>query len=696
MTSTSRASTTTTRIFRSSSSSRPPLGYPIPKLANASDATVYGVELDLTTEPIEGLRITLNAAWVESEYKDFVVSFNDVIRFPGARSTAPGSPLHHRSLGEFDYSGNTLIASPNFSATGSIEYDIPVPGEIAGRGLGTLTPRFSFSWKDEMLYDACGGRGNRCNFERGFFGQDDFWIFNAALTWTSENEMLAVTGWVHNFLDEHYKTQSFDLSRGLGIILDAYADPRTYGVTAKSRLLRIRGTATGSREETRCQQFCSTERIVCAQPAGESAVALWAATAVAAFGIGWITPPPHRPPAPDDMVASLRSALGEGDVIERQRRTASLLERLDLDPLPEVAALYERMTPLIDSSELAAFFAAWARFDTLGALDHALSWRLTAIRGSSGRSRFERRSRSGRSATPRRRGWRPNRSAPIIPAVSGALRHALVTGWVHSPGGQEGLASFLADLPPLQTRVELIETAVPGTRARGRSGGRAGLGGASLARRGLRAGIQALGLQGRGRRGGAVGSRAHRRVGRWSIRGQITPQKAWASWPSTGADEDGEAALAWLGEQPAGELRDQAVREAFGQWLESGSAGARLAWLGAEKPAALHDPALESKAQRIADYEPERALGFCERIGDSARRHGCLESTAKSWYAQDAVAAETWLQQSSLDDETRSRVRAAHQAEGAAASGPAGPAGPAPAPPALVARWPSAKASTLR
>ncbi len=43
--------------------------------------------------------------------------------------------------------------------------------------------------------------------------------------------MFTLTGWVHNFLDEHYKTQSFDLSRGLGIILDAYAEPRTYGIT---------------------------------------------------------------------------------------------------------------------------------------------------------------------------------------------------------------------------------------------------------------------------------------------------------------------------------------------------------------------------------------------------------------------------------------------------------------------------------
>jgi len=36
---------------------------------------------------------------------------------------------------------------------------------------------------------------------------------------------------LRDFLDEHYKTQSLDRSRRLGVILDAYADPRTYGIT---------------------------------------------------------------------------------------------------------------------------------------------------------------------------------------------------------------------------------------------------------------------------------------------------------------------------------------------------------------------------------------------------------------------------------------------------------------------------------
>jgi hypothetical protein len=383
-------------------------------------------------------------------------------------------------------------------------------------------------------------------------------------------------------------------------------------------------------------------------------VALWIATAVAAFGIGWITPPPHRPPAPDDLVASLRSALGEGDVIERQQRTASLLEHLDLDPLPEVAALYERMTPLIAASELAAFFAAWARFDTPGALDHALSLRLPDQR--------EQRGMALRAAIqvwaqrdPAAARLAAEEIGADIPAVSGALRQALVTGWAHSPEGQEGLASFLAELPPLQTRTELIETVA---RELVREGGaEAALGWAEPV-------LRDEGYEPVFKRSvfkAVAGAAAHwdpERTAAWVL------EHSGADYATEGVGivarhwgrRDGEAALAWVGEQPAGEFRDQAVREAFGEWTKTDPLSAR-AWLIEEKPAALRDPALEFKAKRIADHEPELALGFCERIEDSARRQGCLESTAKSWYAKDAVAAETWLQQSSLGDEARSRVR---------------------------------------
>jgi iron complex outermembrane receptor protein len=209
-------------------------GFPIAKLVNAADAQVYGVEVDLLLEPIPGLNLGYHFAWVESEYKEFVISINDVVRLPGPCPTCPPTIIDVPR--EFDYTGNTLIASPRFSMTGSIEYAIPL--QIGGRSLGTLSPRFSFSWKDSVVFDPCGGQGTRCNFteeatgEKEFFGQEPFWVLNGALTWWLDYDRISMSFWVRNFLDEHYKTQSFDLTRGARIILDAYADPRTYGVTA--------------------------------------------------------------------------------------------------------------------------------------------------------------------------------------------------------------------------------------------------------------------------------------------------------------------------------------------------------------------------------------------------------------------------------------------------------------------------------
>ena len=59
------------------------------------------------------------------------------------------------------------------------------------------------------------GQGAYLNFPRSFFGQKSFWIHNASLSWRSENDWIEITGWVHNFLDQQYKTASDDFSLGL-------------------------------------------------------------------------------------------------------------------------------------------------------------------------------------------------------------------------------------------------------------------------------------------------------------------------------------------------------------------------------------------------------------------------------------------------------------------------------------------------
>jgi len=251
-------------------------------------------------------------------------------------------------------------------------------------------------------------------------------------------------------------------------------------------------------------------------------VALWTATAVAAFGIGWITPPPHtsalEPPAPNDLAASIQSALGEGDVIERQGRIASLLERLDPDGLPEVAALYERMIPMLDSSELGAFFAAWARFDPAGALDHARSWprrEMKAQREVGVRAAIQVWAQRDPSAA---------RLAAVQivaddPRLREALLRGLVTGWAHSPQGQEGLGAFIADLPPLRHRDEAVGNAIWELLREG--GADAALGWAEpiLRDEGYNQVFK------RSVFGSAVGSRARCRVGRGAFGGRLRQRR---------------------------------------------------------------------------------------------------------------------------------------------------------------------------
>jgi iron complex outermembrane receptor protein len=211
-----------------------PAGFPIPKLVNAADTLLYGVELDLGAEPLPGLTFTYNFSWVESEYKDFVVSLPFFIRQERAGGGAVAGQFT-TVLFDFDYSGNPLIASPRFAMTGSVAYEIPLPWALGTFGLGSLTPRFSFSWKDDVFFDAASGKGAQIKFPEGTFGQPAYWVLNASLRWQSEDERFELLGWVHNFLDEHYKTQSFDFSREYRLLLDAYDDPRTYGITATIR-----------------------------------------------------------------------------------------------------------------------------------------------------------------------------------------------------------------------------------------------------------------------------------------------------------------------------------------------------------------------------------------------------------------------------------------------------------------------------
>lgn len=403
---------------------------------------------------------------------------------------------------------------------------------------------------------------------------------------------------------------------------------------------------------------------------GAVLVALWAATAIAAFAVGRTTSPARSSPLPADPADAIRAALAEGDLLERLERTRSVLVGLDPDSLPGVVAVYEQMIPFLDASELAPLFSAWARSDPSGALEHALAWPLRDMR--------QERRIAVRSVVVRWAQAEPERAraaaveiAAAHPRLRSEVWNSLAAGWARSENGPEGLAAFLAELRPTHQRDEATGIALRElVRARGTE---AALGWADAILEDER---QDPNFK-RAVFESAVGWAADldpARSGAWviahageayAVQGPLIVADRWGRM-------DGAAALAWLGEQPAGDPRDQAVRNAFQGWSAVDRPAAK-AWLDSVSPTTFHGPALEAWAGQLVAREPVDALGWCARIVEPERRQRCLESSARSWYATDAVAAEAWLQQSELDEEARERVRTRVRQQGSGSRRPRGP-----------------------
>ena len=193
--------------------------FPLPQLINAKGAEIFGAEIQLAIEPVEGLRIEYNAGFLESEYTDFT---NTLFRVP---PRIPGAPPQDPVPVVIDYTGNDLIGAPRWSMSGSIQYSIELSR------LGSVVPRFSFSWKDDVFYDAAEGKGTIQDLPDGTIGQSAHAFFNASLAWNSPGDGLFVRGWVKNLSNTEAKVQSFDVSDGFDYVFDAYAAPRTWGVT---------------------------------------------------------------------------------------------------------------------------------------------------------------------------------------------------------------------------------------------------------------------------------------------------------------------------------------------------------------------------------------------------------------------------------------------------------------------------------
>jgi iron complex outermembrane receptor protein len=180
---------------------------PQPELLNA-DARVLGAEVDLELRPIPEVWIDLSSGWLDSEFEEFTVEKRIL---QGRRDAQPQ---------KFNYKGNPLIASPEYSFNGIIEIEIPL-----GR-YGSLVPNYNASYRSKIFLDPQAIDP---------ISQPAYWLHNARLSWRHEDGRLEVAGWVQNFMDEQYKVDVFDITREFDSIIEVWSEPRLYGFTVSMR-----------------------------------------------------------------------------------------------------------------------------------------------------------------------------------------------------------------------------------------------------------------------------------------------------------------------------------------------------------------------------------------------------------------------------------------------------------------------------
>jgi iron complex outermembrane receptor protein len=99
-------------------------------ISNAADASVKGVEFELTAVPVEGLKLTANLSKLDARYSNY-----------------PNAPLAAAlGTGTIDATGHYLDAAPPYSAFLAAQYDWHV-------GIGNAYFRSEYAWEDRVFYD---------------------------------------------------------------------------------------------------------------------------------------------------------------------------------------------------------------------------------------------------------------------------------------------------------------------------------------------------------------------------------------------------------------------------------------------------------------------------------------------------------------------------------------------------------------
>ena len=168
---------------------------PVPIIANAGTAKVYGLEVDLIARPTDRLRLTASAAYLHTEYGNLVLGNDEIV----------GSPLQN-------VNGNQFARAPKLTLTGGFDYTAPI-------GDSLLIFSGNANYRSRIYYTA---------FESPITSQGGYVLLDARIAYQTGPWELSVFG--RNLTDKFYKTlvTSSPSFTGTQFLV---SEPRTYGVS---------------------------------------------------------------------------------------------------------------------------------------------------------------------------------------------------------------------------------------------------------------------------------------------------------------------------------------------------------------------------------------------------------------------------------------------------------------------------------
>ena len=172
------------------------LGNPLQLLRNAAEATIPGIEAELSWVPVDQLLLMASIGWIDPQFD----------KFTGLNLGAPTDEENERLAKQLEFE-----RVPTFEYTLVGEYSIPFSD------FGDLTFRAQYAWRDGFFTDVTN------NPTRDI---DDYGILDASIRLTNDNWRIAL--WGRNLAEENY-----------GDIISAAFNQQRFGGQARTYGLEV-------------------------------------------------------------------------------------------------------------------------------------------------------------------------------------------------------------------------------------------------------------------------------------------------------------------------------------------------------------------------------------------------------------------------------------------------------------------------